>query len=41
MKAKEVSKIEQIVFKSCLEMENKVQPLNLFIFKGKPYGIWF
>ena len=39
MEPKQVSKIEQLVLTSCLEMEKKVQPLNLFIFKGKPYSI--
>ena len=39
MKLKDVSKIEQIVLTSCLEMEKKIQPLSSLIFKGKPYGI--
>ena len=39
MKPKEVSKIEQIVLTSWLEMGKNVQTLNLFIFKNKPYGI--
>ena len=37
MKPKEVSKIAQILLTNCLEVEKKVQPLHIFIFKGKPY----